>query len=201
MITAADLARKLELSRARVTQLVKGGDLDGCYRGEGRQRRFDLVKSAKALGKRLDPGQMMGNGKGTKSAIDAITAKTGAKQKAAPEGVLPPTDLDRYQMARTLQAEEQARRLRLNNEVEAGVYVLASELDQQVARALSQEIAGFEVFLKDACVQLTDTPAAARDMKVNLLALWREYRGDRADAAQAEADAAELTEAERAGDI
>ena len=68
LLTATQLAKKLDVTRGRISQYVSAGKLDGCFSGSGRQRRFDLDKVKAALQHRLDPGQMMGNGAVTKKA-------------------------------------------------------------------------------------------------------------------------------------
>ena len=73
-VTASALAIKLGVSRGRISQFVREGKLAECFTGVGRNRRFDLEKSACALGHRLDAGQLMGNGAGTRAALDAIAA-------------------------------------------------------------------------------------------------------------------------------
>ena len=54
-LNTTELAARLAVSKARVSQYVSEGKLDGCYVGEGRARRFDLDKVATALGRRLHP--------------------------------------------------------------------------------------------------------------------------------------------------
>ncbi len=76
-IRASELAGKLGLSRGRISQLVRDGVFDGCFRGSGRDRRFDLDKCAAAYHK-LDPGQRLGNGAKTQKAIARIAAETSA---------------------------------------------------------------------------------------------------------------------------
>lgn len=83
MITASELAKTLGISRQRVHQYVQAGKLDGCFSGAGSLRRFDLAKSAEALGKRLDPGQLMGNGAATKAVLNQIQTKDSPPAKGS----------------------------------------------------------------------------------------------------------------------
>ena len=142
-LTATALAEQLNVSKGRVSQYVSEGKLDGCFEGAGRQRRFDLGKVAKALGKRLDQGQLMGNGSATQKALDEIDEGNSARpvlRSGAGAGagagaeMLPEGDDGRYKMARTLKAEEEARRIRRQNAVDDGTYVLASEVALQTRR-------------------------------------------------------------------
>src|SRR5690606_17526752 len=136
----------LSVSKARISQYVSEGKLDGCYTGTGRSRRFDLDKVAIALGRSLHPGQMMGNGASTRESLRNINAEevSAAPRQQRSDAPLPVGDADRYEMARTLKAEEEARRLRRQNMAEEGTWVLASEVERHTARAMGQEIAQFE---------------------------------------------------------
>ena len=82
LLNSGDLAKALNVSKGRVSQYVSEGKLAGCFTGDGRARRFDLGKAATALGRQLDPGQMMGNGAGTRAAIRTVV--TTLKRIASP---------------------------------------------------------------------------------------------------------------------
>lgn len=213
MLRAVELASKLNLSKGRISQLVSAGTLDGCFEGVGAWRRFDPDKVANALNRHLDPGQMLGHGAKTKRAIKAIKAESSDKA-AGPEpvyvsktvkvvgDVLTRDDLDRYELARTSLAEENLRALRLRNNREDGVFVLASEVEQQVAKILAQEIAETEVFVKDCARLLADKLGI--DFKVTrkmLTDAWRDHRSGRSKALDVVSDAAVMTDAEQAAQI
>lgn len=208
LLTASELAARLGVSKGRVSQYVSGGQLAGCYSGDGRNRRFDVAKCAMALGKRLDAGQMMGNGSATKrSIVDLMTQAdedTPAKppQRQRTDGPVALTDPDRYELARIDKAEQEARRLRRQNAQEEGLYVLASEVERQVARVVGQEVAEVETVLREAARAVAD--ALGVDFKAVrkvLMDKWREHRAARVEVLSAEADAAGMTDAERDGDI
>ncbi len=207
MLRASELADKLQVSRGRVSQLVAGGKLDGCFEGDGAGRRFDLAKSAEALGKRLDPGQMLGNGAGTRRALKEITAhqelhKAEAPRKLTESVPLTPMDLDRYELARTAKAEEDLRTARLRNGREEGLYVLASEVERQVSRLLGQEMRETEAFLKEVARKLADQMQV--DFKVAkkvLMDSWRGHRQGRADALDGAAALVAQTDAEKDAQI
>lgn len=207
-LSASELAATLGLSKARISQLVGSGKLDGCWRGEGRLRRFDLAAAAEALGRRLDQAQMLGNGAATKRAIAAI--QSGAKPDAgdastehgAGATVLPASDAGRYELARAQKAEEETRRLRRQNALEEGTYVLASEVELVTARLLAQEVAGFETALREGARAIADRLGvdfkAARQI---LIDVWRAHRAGRDEALTQHAAEADLSPAEKAGDI
>lgn len=203
-LNTTELAARLAVSKARVSQYVSEGKLEGCYVGEGRARRFDLDKVAHALGRKLHPGQMMGNGAATRDALRQL-ATDEAPAPSAPgsrfDGQLPVADSDRYEMARTLKAEEEARRLRRQNMAEEGTWVLAEEVERRSSRALAQEVAQFETLLRDAARAVADDFGLdARAVRKVLMDKWRAYRADRVQVLTALAEGAEMTQAEDKAD-
>ena len=104
-LTATQLAGKLHKSKGAVSQWVSSKKLEGCYTGEGRNRRFDLALVCDALGRNIDPGQLLGNG---------ALPKTAAKKHKAvskPQATSP-DEPDEYASARTDKAVEEARKLK-----------------------------------------------------------------------------------------
>jgi transcriptional regulator with XRE-family HTH domain len=196
MLTATELAGRLSLSKGRISQLVSDGRLDGCYEGEGRQRRFDLEKCKAALSGRLDPGQMLGNGAKTKEKLrdDPPSEKRG--------DLLEPRDPDRYELARTLKVEEEARRARrLNSEAE-GTLVHADAVAMEVTRQIGQEIAQFEAVMRDAARAVADRMGVDyRTVRQILIETWRSHRSERADKLEKKAATAALSDAEKAADF
>jgi hypothetical protein len=212
MLSGADLAREMQVSRQRVGQWLSSGKLAGCYSGEGLARRFDLAKVSAALGRELHPGQMMGNGALTRQAIKTLVAVPIEDDDDAPlpltqkaprdGGQLDGRDPDRYEMARTQKAEEEARRLRRMNAEAEGTYVLAAEVERQVARMLSQEIAEFEAVLRDGSRRVADKLGV--DFKATrqiLMDQWRQHRATRTTSLESRAVDAEASDDERVGDI
>lgn len=210
-VTASQLAARLNKTRGRISQMVKEGVLAGCYTGEGRARRFDLEKSMVALGRNLDPGQMMGNGAGTKQVIQemAAPAPDGGAELPLPAAKHPAGasklndgDRDAYSMARTTKAIEEARKLQRQNAEAAGQYVLASEAELQIKRLMSQEIAEFEQVLRTAARAIADEFGV--DFKITkslLINQWRTHREKRARLLANAANEAGLSDAEKEQDI
>ncbi|MGY6705912.1 hypothetical protein [Roseinatronobacter sp.] len=202
-LSTTELAREMNLSKGRISQLVKDGRLDGCYRGDGRARRFDLSKAADALGQRLDPAQMLGNGAKTRQRLENVeqevpTEDESSSSKGAAATLLSPKDPTRYELARTQEIEEKARRARRQNESEEENWVLASEVASETARQIQLEIASIE-----SSVLRTGARRLADELDVDfklaraiLTQVWREYRAQRTEQKAAEADAAHLSEAE-----
>ncbi|MDS9467340.1 hypothetical protein RGQ15_07100 [Paracoccus sp. MBLB3053] len=202
-LNTTELAARLAVSKARISQYVSEGKLDGCFSGDGRGRRFDLDKVANALGRRLHPGQMLGNGAGTREALRDLSG-TDAPTPRLPlrsDSELPPSDAARYEMARTLKAEEEARRLRRQNMAEEGTWVLAEEVQRITARAMGQEIAQFETVIRESARAVADQFGLDfRSVRKVLMDEWRRYRDGRAKAMGDLAGQAAMTEDEREAD-
>lgn len=211
MITASELAKTLGISRQRVHQYVQAGKLDGCFSGDGTLRRFDLAKSAEALGKRLDPGQLMGNGAATKAVLNQIQTKDSPPAKPLTEtrlnseqGSAPMTgpDPDSYESWRTEKAKEEARRLRRQNAEAEGHYVLASAAAQATARLVAHEISKFQMALDCGSRIAADKLGVDyRVLRIIMRDAVRDHRTERSAALEIEAERAEPTEAELAEDI
>lgn len=207
MATGSELARIFGVSKQRVHQWVKEGKLNGCFSGNGSHRRFDLAKSAEALGRRLDPGQLMGNGSATRAAIrDLSNASTipppddaGAPGDARPASGVDP---DSYEAVRIQKAQEETRRLRRINAESEGRYVLATEAAQAMTKLLAQEIAQFEMALRDGSRMTADKLGVDfKTVRQFMMEAWRSHRTDRSGALDAIAEGAEMSEAELAEDI
>ncbi|WP_323041136.1 hypothetical protein [Gemmobacter sp.] len=212
MINATELAAQLGLSKARVSQYVSQGVLDGCFEGDGRSRRFDPDRVKAALKRNLDPGQMLGNGSKTRAALKAEPRPMSAIAAAISEprtpvstytdGALSASDLDRYELARIQSAEEDARKKRRENEREEGRWVLADEVQRQTARAIAQEVAQFETVIRDAARAAADHFGLDfREVRKVLMDQWRSHRGIRASDLETAADQANMTETEKAEQV
>lgn len=208
-LNAKDLADRLGLSKARVSQYVAQGKLAGCYTGEGRARRFDLAKVAEALGQRLDLGQMLGNGSETRRAIKAAAADPSAVSiepikvaAPAPRPIAEPRELDRYEEAKIMSAEQDARRKMRDNERDEGRWVLAEEVQRQTATLMGAEVAKFESMLREGARAVADRFGIDyRETRQILMQQWRSHRGDAAAQLGAQAEAAEMSEAEKEADV
>ncbi len=215
-VSASELADRLSVSKARVSQYVSEGKLAGCFTGDGRQRRFDLAACVHALGRTLDKGQLMGNGAETRRAMAELASGTVSTDRPKPPGVpapeakpqprsdseLEPKDPDRYELARTQKAEEEARRLRRMNAEAEGTYALTSEVARQVAQQMAQEIGEFEAVMRDGARQVADVLGV--DFKVVRQILtdrWRAHRATRTAQLAQQAETMGLSPEEQAGDI
>lgn len=219
LLNTTQLAQALSVSKGRVSQYVSEGKLKGCYTGDGLQRRFDLDKVAAALGRTLHPGQMLGNGAQTRQALRGLQIEqprppiedddeddAPPRRPASPpqreSGELGARDPDRYELARTQKAEEEARRLRRMNAEAEGTFVLASAVERQVAQLMAQELAEVETVMRDAARRIADKLGvefkAARQI---LMDQWREHRAKRTEALTVQAAQARLAPDEAEQDI
>jgi len=201
MITGLQLARELGVTKSAVSKWTRIGKLDGCFEGVGRNRRYDLKLCAENLGRTLDSGQLLGNGARTRVAIKSIASGEPKNQnppnlkESAP---LPVGDLGGYEMARTVKAIEEARKLKRVNAEAEGLYVLASEATRQMAKQIGQEVSEFESVMKDGARKVADQLGV--DFKVVrkiLMDQWRGHRKVRVKKLKSAAAAAEMTDEER----
>ncbi|MFC4668347.1 hypothetical protein ACFO5X_07265 [Seohaeicola nanhaiensis] len=209
-LTASQLADRLNLSKGRISQLVASGRLEGCYSGDNRARRFDLKACADALSRKLDPGQLLGNGAETKQRIAALQSSIDedSDDDAPPareerkSDLLPSTDPGRYELARIQKVEEEARRLRRANAEAEGTVVLASAVHRQVAQLIGQEVAEFETVLRDAARKIADRMGVDyRTARQIMIETWRDHRKVRTEKLTELGDAVQLTAEERGADI
>lgn len=208
-LNATELAARLNLSKGRISQLASDGRLDGCFTGDGRARRYDPEMVAQKLKGSLDQGQMLGNGASTRQAISDVLAGSAIEapaQKPASgkptDGVLPESDDDGYRLARQAKLSEEVRRIRRQNELDEGSMVLASEVERMVEKVLGQEIAQVEEMLRTGARAVADKLGVDfRAVRQILLGVWRAQRQVRSGGLDEQADAAEMSDAEKAADI
>lgn len=208
-LNATELAASLNLSKGRISQLVSDGRLDGCFTGDGRSRRFDPTLVAQKLKGSLDQGQMLGNGASTRQAISEVLSGNSGEAPAqkpaggkSTDGALPESDDDGYRMARQAKLSEEVRRIRRQNELDEGTMILASEVERQVAKVLRQEIAQVEEALRTGARAVADQFGVDfRAVRQVLMTVWRAQRQDRSGVLDQQAEAADMTEAEKAADI
>lgn len=203
-LNTTQLAERLSVSKARISQYVSEGKLNGCYSGDGRARRFDLAKVAEALGRKLDLGQMTGNGLATRRAIRVIEDECLPVTAPPPRdgGELPPRDPDRLELATIQIKEEEARRRRRDNERDEGRWVLAEEVQRHTARAVAREIGQFETVIRDAARAVADQFGVDfREVRKVMMDQWRLHRGSRRDLLRLEGEKSDLSDAEKAATV
>lgn len=208
LVNATQLAERLGVSKARVSQYVSQGVLNGCFQGDGRGRRFDLTLVQRALSRGLDPGQMLGNGAETRRAIRDLTEDGAALPEPAPSAaarsdrLLSNDDADAYQLIRTQQAEEILRKQRRENARDENLWVLSEEVERNASRLLSREIGQFEMVLRDGARTIADKMGVDfREVRQILMQEWRSHRARQSSVLAGEAETVGMTDAELAADV
>lgn len=207
-LSTTELAQRLSVSKGRVSQYVAEGKLDGCFEGDGRSRRFDLEKVAERLGRVLDKGQMLGNGIETRRAIRQVVVAPPATKPADAvaqkrrDGKLDERDPDEMELLKIAKANEELRRIRRDNALADGSYVLAEAAQREMARLVGQEIAEVETVLRDGARIVADKLGVDfRTVRKLLVDAWRAHREGRSETLKAVAADAEMSDAEKAADI
>jgi hypothetical protein len=141
---------------------------------------------------------MIGNGATTKAALKGLDAGN-APEKAKSSN----TDQDdAYLQARTIKAQEEARRIRRQNAESDGSYLLASEVALEVRRQIGQEVAEFEGVLKDGARAVADKLGVDfKTARAILIGTWRTHRSVREAKKVLQADTATKSATEALGDI
>jgi len=210
LLTATELSAHLGVSKARVSQYVSEGKLVGCFKGDGRARRFDLAKCAEALGKRLDKSQMLGNGAQTRVALATIGGDTTPAGDEGPaparrqktDGRLTSGDQDEYTLTTLAIRQEELRKKRRENALDEGRFILASEAEREITRLIGQEVSGFETVIRDGARAIADQLGVDfKSARKILIDIWRAHRGTRAGELSVHSGAATLSEAEKDADI
>jgi hypothetical protein len=197
-LSSSQLANALNLSKGRISQYVSQGKLDGCFEGAGRGRRFDLAAVQQKLGLALDAGQMVGNGATTKAALKGLDVGNEPNKVNRSNSEAD----DAYLNARTVKAQEEARRLRRQNAESDGSYLLASEVALEVRRQIGQEVAEFEGVIKDGARAVADKLGVDfKTARAILIETWRTHRSVREAKKALQAETATKSEAETLGDI
>lgn len=95
IVSKGEFAALLGVHKSRVSQYISSGRIDGAALvGEGREQRIRVAVACEQLRRRLDPGQRLGNGLGTRLTIPAAppgVALQGAAEQTPAGGVLSAT--------------------------------------------------------------------------------------------------------------
>lgn len=205
-VNGTELAKELGVTKGAVSQWVAAGRLDGCFTGDGRARRFNLEKVAAAIGKTGTSGQRLGNGSKTVKAARKIATAAPENDREENAGMTPEgnstKEPDRYEFARIVKAEEEARRIRRQNAEAEGLFVLASQVKTVVEARLGQEIAEFESVLRKAARKIADKMGIDyKEARLILVNEWRNHRARRTQEIIEDASNINFNDAETAMDF
>lgn len=135
LATKTEFAAICGVSKARVSQWIKEGKIGaGELDGQGRAAKIKVDAAIGKLKLRLDPGQRIGNGLGTRLA-------PGSPDVGDSENDV----LDRRLKAARLQtAEAQNRKMQEDEKVRKGIYVRATEASEEAAHLTNNIVQAFE---------------------------------------------------------
>lgn len=154
-VTKGEFARMVNLSPGRVSQMISEGKISDCLVGEGRSQRIDADKAIEKLKLRRDPGQALGNG--AKAQLHSVPAAT----PVAPAPPPPAGESDdislKLQRAKLEEAEFRNRRLREEERLRAGTYVLAEDVKVETAKLATRLLQLFEGGLTDVATDIAST--------------------------------------------
>ncbi len=142
LASKAEFAAMIKVSPGRVSQYIAEGKLgEKELEGQGRSAKVRVPEALAALKLRLDAGQMLGNGLGTK--LNAVPAEQ-------PKGQTVEDALDlQLKQARLEQVQSINARQKEEAKARAGVYVLAGDAKAQMAQIVGQMMQAFEGGLTD----------------------------------------------------
>jgi hypothetical protein len=151
-VTKGEFAKLVNLSPARVSQMISEGKLADCLDGEGRNARIHVEKAIEKLKLRRDPSQALGNG-----AKATLVVPTVAPAAAA----APPTESDdislKLQRAKLQEAEFRNRKLREEEKAREGTYVLAEDVKAETAKLATRLLQLFEGGLTEVATEISST--------------------------------------------
>ncbi|HEV2366026.1 MAG TPA: hypothetical protein VGS12_17715 [Caulobacteraceae bacterium] len=173
-VSKAAFAKLIGVSRTRISQYCREGRLGPeVFEGEGRQARIRVAVALQQLASRLDPGQRLGNGLGTR--LDGADARSAP---APPDEVgerLKATKLERDLLALARAKEEALAR--------RGVLMRAADVRAGYSRAVVTVISAFEGGLGELAQRISAQFKAPPRDALHLARSW--YRDTRTKAAAA----------------
>lgn len=187
----------------RVSQWITAGWLAGCLVGDGRFAQIDFEKADAELRKRLNVGQVMGQGRELPPPLPAEPSSTETEQQRTPfapppipKNPLSSPDSDaaaRIQQAKATQAELETARQVAKHKEDQGLYTLTSVARTEFSRRMTHLVGQVETWLPELSQRLAAhlVEGGATD-KLSLQALirseWRLFRAACAQEATQEHD-------------
>lgn len=187
LLTKGEFAKRRGVTPAAVSQWLSTGRLTGsALVGIGRNAKIDVAEAERQLGLTLDPGQQMARG-GRPVASGMPPAGGGD----APSN----NAVERYQLARAINAEIETERARRKEEAERGNYMETAPARDAWSKELSGFIQAVDMWFPDVAELLAaeTTQGVVLDAKaitVHLRRSWRSFRAKRSDLAASARDAA-----------
>jgi hypothetical protein len=194
IVTKAEFAALINVSRARVAQMIADGQIDErALEGAGRRARIRVETAKGQLRRRLHPGQRTGNGLGTRLDPGTIAPPAATKGERPPAPASNPRDaVDDAIRSERLQSLRNANRLAHEHELQRrGLYVKAAASRAAMTRLAGQIVGALEGGMAQIASAISaEFKLPQRDV---LHLLSREFRAIRATAtAQAHCSSEEL---------
>ncbi|HLN11066.1 MAG TPA: hypothetical protein VK281_19190 [Xanthobacteraceae bacterium] len=168
IVSKAEFARITGVTRARVSQWISGGELDGALVRDGRAERIDVKAARRQLGGRL--------------AVDQRTISRGRGDRGDTID-----EIQRERLAALRLTNERARAAAL---ADAGRFLEADAVRVELGRVAGRLVSAFDGVLPEfAAAAATVTRGSERDILHAIRGVWGEAR---ARLAGAEAEAAVL---------
>ena len=202
-MTKGDYARLRGVSPGRISQYIADGQIGpNALEGEGRNARIIVDVADRHLAQRLHMGQATGaNGKAasTVPASDpgplAQTADAAPLFQAGEE-----SHLARAAKARAEQEEIKTARMRREEQLTAGRYMLADDARAEMNRIAASVMAFSESAVRDIAVALAAETGAETSVAIATAnRVWRERRARMAETMAAQASAMPATQSDAPG--
>lgn len=190
IITKGEFAKLKGRAPSAISNWIADGRITAAALvGSGVRARIWVEQAERDLARNLDPSQQIAQDRPV-----SMTAPAGGGAPEAPAAPLPAPaedeDLRRRRRADAESAEHQAELLRMKREREAGRWVEAADAQKRFSAELVKFVTEVETW---AAQKLARTLAEKhgldwRTLSADVRASWREFRGEKADAAGAPHD-------------
>lgn len=167
-MSKGEFARLINVSAGRISQYIASGQIGpDALQGEGRSARIMVERAKRQLSGRLDVSQRVGiNGLGTRIAVSPVTRAPVEQpdtpllqnvEKRPPEVFQTPSDLVADQIAREKleQAKMQTARVKREEALASGRFILADEAKAEMTRAVAMAYRVMEGGLADMATHLS----------------------------------------------
>lgn len=198
VVSKGEFAAMLDRGASAVSNWIAAGKLSGdALVGEGRRQRIRVGVALQQLGMTLDNGQQMAQSRPILGAAPGgLPLGSGRPNASAtpPAGSAPIGEVDELQLrqarAKTEIAEENARKAREDADLRRGRYMLAEEARAEMARRMSDMLAGVEIFHRDVARQIAEqTGATENEVRAVIRTAFRTWRDRRAQVATEQREA------------
>ncbi|MFG1262350.1 hypothetical protein [Xanthobacter aminoxidans] len=187
IITKGEFAKLKGRAPSAISNWIADGRITAAALvGSGVRARIWVEQAERDLARNLDPSQQIAQDRPV-----SMAAPAGSVAPEAPAAPLPAPaedeDLRRRRRADAESAEHQAELLRMKREREAGRWVEAADAQKRFSAELVKFVTEVETW---AAQKLARTLAEKhgldwRTLSADVRASWREFRGEKADAAEA----------------